>query len=179
MGRSGEPGRLVQQLEEILATPYGPDSYTDWCRHNEREILLGLKAKHPWLFALDDPDRLRGVILKMLRKKMKRDATALSWNYIENRVHAWVSQRLSGLGIDASTPHLLGGVIDLPSDLSRLLQWRLMVSWVEWTAARQIKGLSVGKKVTEHFHRLEPDLERQGRRLLNRLHLWSSNPEWR
>ncbi len=180
LGLSGEPGSLVRQLEETLTLPYGPERYIDWYRHNERRILLELRSAHPWLaIPLNDPDRLHSVILKMLREKMARNAATMSRNYIENRVHAWVSQHLGVLGIDASTPHLLGGVIDLPRDLSRLLQWHFMVSWVEWVSARQIQGLAVSRKVTEHFHRLETDLERQGRQLLNHLHLWASNPEWR
>jgi len=183
LGSGGERASLVLQLEELLSRADGVDRYEDWRAHHHREQLLSLSRQYSWIGGLPDPDRMRGLLVERLNGWLERQEVVMSLKHLHARTLAWSSERLSHLGVGAQTPHLTGGVIDLPSDLAEILQWRISVRWTvllrRYPAARGTFADQRRRQrwLTWFYQQLEPSLEKEGRRLLARLHLWAATQD--
>ena len=179
LGTAGERSALIQQLEEVLAQPDGRARYGDWCEHHRRAQLLAIGRRYPWLGRLPDSARLERRIRQLLKEADARD-TLIGMDHLRSRVFAWVTERLAHLGVGAQTPHLTGGVIDLPRDLADILQWQILARWLalvlRYPAMRNPgRGARHDEhRVTRCYQQLEAGLERAGRTLISRLHLWTA-----
>ena len=85
---------------------------------------------------------------------------------------AWASAR--------RPPHLTGGIIDLPTDLAGILQWKILLHWAgllrRYPAARKAFDDEQQRQrhLTWFYQQIEPTLDEAGRRVLARLHLWTA-----
>lgn len=179
LGQAGEPSSLVQQLEALLAQPDGVGRYHDWCEHQMREQLLALGRQYPGLGRLPDPDRMAARLASLLGERLEH-TLLIGIDHLRSRIFAWVQEYLHHLGIGVQTPHLTGGIIDLAKDLTDILQWRVVMRWVvlvlRYPALRRtaLDGYRQERRITEFYQRFEADLDRAGRTLLSRLHLWTA-----
>ncbi len=180
LGAGGERSSLVQQLEELLGRADGTERYADWCAHNQREQLLALARHYPWLGHLPDPERVHRRLLETVSRQLERQAAIASIEHLRARTLAWTTERLMRLGIGAQTPHLTGGIIDLPTDLAGILQWKILLHWAgllrRYPAARKAFDDEQQRQrhLTWFYQQLEPTLDETGRRVLARLHLWTA-----
>ncbi len=181
LGMAGERSSLVQQLEEVLVQPQGLTRYGDWCEHCRRAQLLAIGRLYPWLGRLPEGGYLERRIRQLLKEEDAKEIL-IGMEHLRSRVFAWVTERLAHLGIGAQTPHLTGGIIDLPCDLATILQWQILVRWLalmlRYPAMRN-SASAAGVRHDEHritrcYQVLEAGLEQAGRTLIARLHLWTA-----
>lgn len=180
-GPGGEPCGLIRHLEEVLQQNDGASRYRDWLDNNERHALLELARAHPWLGNIPEADPVTARMAAALARQIDRETLTNTARILHSRVFSWVSTALLHLGIDGRTPHLTGGLIDLPADLARILRWQLIVPWAASclrirppdTITRADAGHN--RRLTTFYQRLEPLLEKRGGNLIARLQLWAAS----
>jgi len=178
MGVTGERSALPARLLELLCRHDGQERYRDWCSHWERQCLLELQKRHEWLAIPAQINLMDRNLYKRVAKILARDSLHLGLQYLRACVHGWVTEYLHHLGIGAQTPSLIGGIIDLPTDLTRILQWQVTVHWAnslhDMPAATHVWATEATRNrlLVEHHQKLEPLLSIKGRQLTRRLHAW-------
>ena len=185
LGAAGEPARLVRLLEDMLYWGDGADRYRDWCAHHERQHLFAIANEHDWVGRDLNPTVVQRRILSALERRLEKKTAILSLRYLNTHTHAWVQEKLARLGVDGRTPHLTGGMIDVPADLTRILQWHIMAHWAGQLVSSPDMARIYSKpehcehELTRYYQQLEPLLEENGRRLISRLHLWAASTDVR
>lgn len=179
--RKGRPiGRLVGRAGDIMPLPrmlqalfelHGTEGYRLWL-----ESRRNLAAPRVLPECTDLPDTGRLSIHKV-RQILARQIPRHQTPELHAVLHGWVLRQLATFGIGASTPWLLGNPVDLPTDLTDILEWQLLPDYFAWCKRNDlVPGRRWQLKDLANFALTHHDqVHRATRELISALHAWAAS----